>query len=306
MTATTPAISIVICTYNRADYIIEAMESLCNQTLPKDQFEVIIVDNNSTDQTKTVCNKYIAEHQHVSFNFLEEKRQGASFARNTGAAIAKAALLCFMDDDAVAYPDYLESIIDFFKTHPEAGGLGGRIIPRYIPEEPKWMSHFVSSLVGNFDYSKHTVEFSPNKYPLESNMIIRKKDFDAVNGFNTALPGVQGTLRIGGEGKEFFLKLKAIGKTIYYDPSVIVEHIVETKKLTPEYMYRVASGIGRGERVRTKAISEWAFIKKIIEYFYKLAGSIILALSYLLQGNPSKMLPVIQFRIDALKGLLNH
>jgi hypothetical protein len=127
-----------------------------------------------------------------------------------------------------------------------------------------------------------------------------------VNGFNTALPGVQGTLRIGGEGKEFFLKLKALGRIIYYDPSIIVEHIVETKKLTPEYMYRVASGIGRGERVRTKAINNWAFIKKIIEYFYKLAGSIILAFTYLLQGHPSKMLPVIQFRIDALKGLLNH
>lgn len=91
------------------------------------------------------------------------------------------------------------------------------------------MSHFVSSLVGNFDYSKQITVFSPNKYPLESNMIIRKTDFDSVNGFNTALPGVQGTLRIGGEGKEFFLKLKALGRIIYYDPSVIVEHIVETK-----------------------------------------------------------------------------
>jgi glucosyl-dolichyl phosphate glucuronosyltransferase len=306
MISTKPAISIVICTYNRADYIREAMDSLYHQTLPKEQFEVIIVDNNSTDQTKTVCNNYITEHQDGSFYFLEEKRQGASFARNTGAAIAKGALLCFMDDDAIADQFYLERIIHFFESHPKAGGLGGRIIPRYIPEEPKWMSHFVSSLVGNFDYSKNTVEFSPNKYPLESNMIIRKTDFEAVNGFNTALPGVQGTLRIGGEGKEFFLKLKALGRIIYYDPSIIVEHIVETKKLTPEYMYRVASGIGRGERVRTKAINNWAFIKKIVEYFYKLAGSIILAFTYLLQGHPSKMLPVIQFRIDALKGLLNH
>jgi glycosyltransferase involved in cell wall biosynthesis len=306
MISTNPAISIVICTYNRADYILEAMDSLYNQTLEKDQFEVIIVDNNSTDQTKIVCNKYINEHPNGSFYFLEEKRQGASFARNTGAASAKAPLLCFMDDDAVANKYYLERIIQFFETHPRAGGLGGRIIPRYIPEEPKWMSHFVASLVGNFDYSKHTVEFSPNKYPLESNMIIRKTDFEAVNGFNTALPGVQGTLRIGGEGKEFFLKLKALGRIIYYEPSIVVEHVVETKKLSPEYMYRVASGIGRGERVRTKAISNWAFIKKVIEYFYKFGGAIILAISYLFQGSPAKMWPVIQFRIDALKGLLNH
>ncbi|MEI6265348.1 MAG: glycosyltransferase [Sphingobacteriia bacterium] len=306
MNSTRLAISIVICTYNRANYIGEAMNSLYNQSLPKDQFEVIIVDNNSTDQTESVCNAFITTHTDSHFYYLKELKQGASFARNTGAAIANAPLLCFMDDDAVANKDYLERIISFFSTHKDAGGLGGRIIPRYIPSEPVWMSHFVSSLVGNFDYSKQITVFSPNKYPLESNMIIRKIDFDAVNGFNTALPGVKGTLRIGGEGKEFFLKLKALGRIIYYDPSVIVEHIVETEKLTSEYMYRVASGIGRGERVRTKAINEWAFIKKVIEYLYKFGGAIILAIGYLFQGNPAKMWPVIQFRIDALKGLLNH
>jgi glucosyl-dolichyl phosphate glucuronosyltransferase len=306
MNSTIPAISIVICTYNRANYIGEAMNSLYHQSLPKDQFEVIIVDNNSTDQTEAVCNTFITTHTDCHFFYLKELQQGASFARNTGAAIAKAPLLCFMDDDAVANVDYLERIISFFNTYKDAGGLGGRIIPRYIPSEPVWMSHFVSSLVGNFDYSKQITVFSPNKYPLESNMIIRKIDFEAVNGFNTALPGVKGTLRIGGEGKEFFLKLKALGRIIYYDPSVIVEHIVETEKLTSEYMYRVASGIGRGERVRTKAISEWAFIKKVIEYLYKFGGAIILAIGYLFQGSPAKMWPVIQFRIDALKGLLNH
>lgn len=299
-------ISVVICTYNRADYIGEAMSSLYNQTLARDRFEVILVNNNSTDHTATVCKDFIAAHPDAAFTYLEEMRQGASFARNTGAAIAQSSLLCFMDDDAVAAPDYLEKIIAFFEQHPDAGGLGGRIIPRYIPEEPKWMSHFVSSLVGNFDYSKTVTVFSPNKYPLESNMIIRKVDFDAINGFNTALPGVKGTLRIGGEGKDFFLKLKALGRVIYYDPAIQVEHVVETKKLTPEYMYRVASGIGRGEMVRTKTIGKWCYVKKVLEYILKLGAAFVLATGYLLQGYPARMKPVIQFRIDALKGLLNH
>ncbi len=300
------SISIVICTYNRADYIQEAMESLYNQTLPKDAFEVIIVNNNSSDNTEIVCTNFITNHSDAQFCFINEQQQGASFARNTGAKIAKSPLLCFMDDDAVAEKNYLQRIIHFFNNHPDAGGLGGRIIPRYIPAKPKWMSYFVSSLVGNFDYAQKVTEFSPNKYPLESNMIIRKEDFFTVNGFNTALPGVIGNYRIGGEGKEFFLKLKAIGKTIYYDPFIIVEHIVETKKLTNEYLYRVASGIGRGERVRTKEISNATFIKKIIEYLFKLGASFILAAGYFLKGEPTKMKPIIQFRIDALKGLLNY
>lgn len=299
-------ISVVICTYNRAQYLQEAMESLYQQTLSKDRYEVIIVNNNSTDGTKELCEQYIAGHGNARFLYFLETRQGASFARNTGAAHAKGSLLCFMDDDAVADKDYLEKIVHFFAQHPDAGGLGGRIIPRYIPEEPKWMSHYVSSLVGHFHYNESVCIFAANKYPLESNMIIRKADFDAIGGFNTALPGVMGTLRIGGEGKDFFFRLKALGRTIYYDPSIRVQHVVETAKLTREYMYRVASGIGRGERVRTLQKGGWVYFGKILEYLFKLGASLILGIKYTLQGQPSKAPPVIYFRIDAIKGLLNH
>lgn len=299
-------ISVVICTYNRSAYIQDAMDSLYTQTLPRNAYEVIVVNNNSTDRTQEVCEEYLRTHADAHFYYYNEPRQGASFARNTGAAHAKAPLLCFMDDDAIADRDYLERIANFFETHPDAGGLGGRIIPRYIPSEPKWMSHYVSSLVGHFHYAEEVAVFAPNKYPLESNMIIRKQDFDAIKGFNSALPGVVGTLRIGGEGKDFFFRLKELGRTIYYDPAIRVQHVVETAKLTREYMYRVASGIGRGERVRMKQKGGLAFFKKIIEYIFKLGASCILGIKYTLQGKPAQAMPVIRFRVDALKGLLNH
>jgi glucosyl-dolichyl phosphate glucuronosyltransferase len=301
-----PEISVVICSYNRADYIIGAIDSLYHQTLSKDRFEVFVVDNNSIDNTGELVQQYLSEHPGFQLHYLTESRQGASFARNTGASFSKGWLLCFMDDDAIAEKDYLENILQFFESHPDANGLGGRIIPKYIPGEPKWMSHFVSSLVGNFDYSREVEVFKPGKYPLESNMIVLKEDFTTIGGFNTELPGVKGTLRIGGEGKDFFLRLQALGRKIYYDPSVIVQHIVEVKKLTPHYMYRVASGIGRGESVRTKSISGFAYFKKILEYLYKLAGSMVLGVIYALKGKPVQSWPVIKFRIDALKGLLGY
>ena len=303
---TTIEISVIICTYNRQDYILEAIDSLKNQTLPKENFETIVVDNNSPDETEKLVLTYIKNHPGFNIRYYLERQQGASYARNAGAAMAKSNLLVFMDDDAVAEPDYLQNILSFYKTHPNISGLGGRIIPRYIPAEPKWMSYYVSSLVGNFDYSKNVTEFEPGKYPLESNMIVRKDDFDLVGGFNTALPGVKGTLRIGGEGKDFFLKLQKAGRRIFYDPNIIVHHVVEIKKLTPEYMYRVASGIGRGERVRTKSTGQLTFAKKILEYLYKLSGSIVLGLWYTLKGKPQQAWPVIKFRIDALKGLLGY
>jgi glycosyltransferase involved in cell wall biosynthesis len=297
-------ISVIICSYNRADYIINAVDSLYQQTLSKELFEVFVVDNNSIDNTGELVQAFITSHPDFHLHYLTEQKQGSSFARNTGAAFASAPLLCFMDDDAIAEKDYLQRIADFFQSHPDATGLGGRIIPKYIPAEPVWMSYYVSSLVGNFDYSNTVTVFEPGKYPLESNMIVQKKSFDAIGGFNTELPGVKGTLRIGGEGKDFFLRLQQKGVKVYYDPSVVVHHIVEVKKLTPHYMYRIASGIGRGERVRMLSISKWAFVKKFFEYLYKLAGSVVLGILYALKGKPAQSWPVIKFRIDALKGLL--
>ena len=297
-------LSIVICSYNRASYISDALDSLYTQTAGLNAFEAIIVDNNSTDNTAEVFRQWSASHTNGSFTYITETNQGASFARNTGAAVAKGQWLCFMDDDAVATPNYVENILKHIETKPDAVGFGGRIIPKYIPAEPKWMSYYVSSLVGNFDYAPTACAFENGKYPLESNMIVRKDVYDAIGGFNTALPGVVGTLRIGGEGKELFYKILALGHTIYYDPAICVHHVVEVKKLTSEYMYRVASGIGRGEKTRTLNISKGAYLNKIMEYIFKLGASILLAIKYTLQLTPAKSWPVIQFRIDALKGLL--
>ena len=297
-------LSIVICSYNIASYISGALDSLYHQSAGLDNFEAIIVDNNSTDNTAEVFKQWRSSHANGSFTYLTESKQGASFARNTGAEGAKGQWLCFMDDDAIANSNYVENIIKHIKTKPEAIGFGGRIIPKYIPSAPEWMSYYVSSLVGNFDYAPTACAFENGKYPLESNMIVKKDIYDSIGGFNTQLPGVLGTLRIGGEGKELFYKLLALGHTIYYDPAICVHHVVEVKKLTPEYMYRVASGIGRGEKTRTLSISKGSYFKKIIEYLFKLGAAFVIGFKYLLQCKPAKTWPVIQFRIDALKGLL--
>ena len=297
-------LSIIICSYNRASYISDALTSLYNQSSELDNCEVIIVDNNSTDNTKEVYAIWRQTNTNGQFTFISETKQGASFARNTGAAIAKGQWVCFMDDDAVATPNYVENILKHIQNKPDAVGFGGRIIPKYIPSEPKWMSYYVSSLVGNFDYAPIPCAFENGKYPLESNMIVKKSVYDKIGGFNVNLPGVVGTLRIGGEGKELFYKILALGHIIYYDPAICVHHVVEVKKLTSEYMYRVASGIGRGEKTRTLAISKAAYLIKVLEYFLKLGAGVILGFKYALQFTPSKIWPIVKFRIDALKGLL--
>lgn len=297
-------LSIIICSYNRASYISDALTSLYRQTAGLNEFEVIIVDNNSTDNTKEIFAEWRQSNANGLFTFINETKQGASFARNTGAAIAKGQWVCFMDDDAVATPNYVENILKHIQNKPDGVGFGGRIIPKYIPSEPKWMSYYVSSLVGNFNYAPIACAFENGKYPLESNMIVKKSVYDKIGGFNVNLPGVVGTLRIGGEGKELFYKILTLGHIIYYDPTICIHHVVEVKKLTSEYMYRVASGIGRGEKTRTLEISKAVYLMKVLEYFLKLGAAIVLGIKYIFLGTPAKSWPVIQFRIDAIKGLL--
>ncbi len=299
-------ISVIICTYNREKFISAALESLVSQNYPAQDFEVLVVDNNSIDNTMSVCLSFIQQHPDFGIFYFPEKKQGASFARNTGAELAKGEWLCFMDDDARAEKDFLRNINQFYADHPEVKAFGGRIIPDYIPVEPVWMSHFVSSLVGNFHYSDEVSQFGSNKYPLESNMIVSRKVFDEVGGFNTAIPGVKGNLRIGGEGKDLFFRIRELGYSIYYVPNIVVRHVVETDKLSREYMYRVASGIGRGERQRISGRGGIGFATKIMEYLLKLGASVLIGTFYIFKGQPAKFAPVVNFRIDVLKGFLGR
>jgi len=297
-------LSIVICSYNRASYITGALDSLYESTDHLKDFEVVFVDNNSTDNSLQIASDWRTTHPLGNFIISSETKQGASFARNTGAKLATGQWLCFMDDDAVAFPDFVQNILKHIHTFPECVGFGGRIIPKYIPGEPAWMSYYVSSMVGHFHYSETYAPFKNGKYPLESNMIVRKDVYDQVGGFNEALPGVVGTVRIGGEGKALFYSIMELGHTIYYDPSIVVHHIVETKKLTPTYLYNVASGMGRGEKTRTLAIGSFSYVKKVIEYLCKLAAAIVLGLGYTFKGKPAQFWPIVKFRIDTLKGLI--
>jgi glucosyl-dolichyl phosphate glucuronosyltransferase len=298
-------ISVIICTYNREDYIGESMQSLVLQDFSRDDYEVLVVNNNSKDDTEKICRQFIDTHPGFHFYYFNESEQGSTPARNTGARHARGELLIFMDDDAVAEKEFLKNAWKFYSSNPEIKGFGGRIIPRYIPKEPAWMSKYVSSLVGNFDYAGEVVEFAPNRYPLESNMAVTRKVFEEVNGFSRALPGVKGTLRVGGEGKDFYFRVKEKGYKIFYVPGMIVHHVVEVNKLDKEYMRRVASGIGRGERFRIEADGKLAFWKKLVEYFFKLGASVLIGLFYLLTGQPARAWPVIQFRIDVLKGFFD-
>ncbi|MEL6942904.1 MAG: glycosyltransferase family A protein, partial [Bacteroidota bacterium] len=124
-------LSTIICTYNRDKFIAQALQSLAQQSLNETQYEVIVVNNNCTDNTSTIVNDFIAANPELDIKQVFEHNQGLSFARNRGIREAKYDIITYMDDDGVAEKTYLEKIVSYFEQHPNVVGIGGKVIPIY-------------------------------------------------------------------------------------------------------------------------------------------------------------------------------
>ena len=297
-------ISVIICTYNRSDYISKALNSLAQQTFPVDHYEIIIVNNNSTDETDALCKSFLQEHPHLNCFYFIEKQQGLSYARNRGIAESSGDILVFMDDDAQADKNYLQEICRFFENTPDAEACGGRIYPDYESKRPDWMSSFLLPLTSTVDMGDKIKVFKGAKYPVGANMAFKKEVFQKHGLFNTDL-GRKGTNLDGSEEKDIFLKIKKDKKQIYYLPFAIVKHQVPDKRLTYDFFKRQALGIGKSEKIRTKAISQSAYIQFVLkEIVIKWGISMALFGFYLVTCRPKKGWKLLQFRWYVSKGLL--
>src|SRR4051812_4621670 len=119
-------ISAVICSYNRARFIINAVESIFNQDFDKTKYEVVVVDNNSTDNTVALLEQYKAAHPNYNFRYFVEYEQGVAHTRTRCAKEAKGEIVAYLDDDSTAQPGWLASIAEFYDVHPKAYSTGGK------------------------------------------------------------------------------------------------------------------------------------------------------------------------------------
>jgi glycosyltransferase involved in cell wall biosynthesis len=297
-------ISIIVCTYNRSDYIVKALSSLARQTFPMNQYEIILVNNNSTDNTHVLCNDFLLENPHLNCHYFVEKQQGLSYARNRGITESSGDILVFMDDDAQANENYLQEINHFFETTPNAESCGGRIYPEYESKRPDWMSRFLLPLTSTIDMGNKIKQFKGAKYPVGANMAFKKDVFQKYGMFNTDL-GRKGDNLDGSEEKDIFLKIKKAQKPIYYLPFAIVTHQVPDKRLTFDFFKRQAFGVGKSEKVRAKAISQASYIQSVLkEIVIKWGVSIVLFGCYFVSFQPKKAWKLLQFRWHVSKGLL--
>lgn len=298
-------LSAIICTYNRARYLRPLLESLVAGGFA--DCEIVLVDNNSSDNTREECDRFMADHPEVAMRYCFEPNQGLSFARNRGIEEARGEVVVYVDDDALVNPEYLATYADFFVRHPEVDAAGGPITPRYDGcEEPGWMSHYTRQLVtGWLDFGTREREFPRGAFPGGGNAAYRKRVFDEVGRFDTAL-GRKGNSLVGAEEKDIFDKMTSSGMRFFYLPTAILYHLIPPHKLTQDYFDRLTYGIGVSERYRTLGIGKGKYLGRVAAEGVKWGATLALWTRFALAGQVQKGRKLVEFRRNVSRGLLGR
>ena len=295
-------VSVIVCTYNREQYLPNTLEHLKNQSAPSSSYEIVIINNKSTDNTDKICQDFIQENPDINISYHIEQNQGHTYARNRGIKEATGDMLAFIDDDAFVNQDYTKNIEAFFSKFPDVAAIGGKITPKYESEEPKWMSKHLLPLVAALDMGNNIVEFKKRKFPIGANMAYRSTVFEKYGLFDVTL-GRRGDGLEGGDEKDLIFRIKTNEK-VYYVPTVSVDHIIPDKRLTMEYIKGMAIGVATSEIKRLKKEGSKGMIGKLLEEFVKLGGTLILSMKHLLLFDFQKAAMLVKFRYWVFKGYL--
>jgi glucosyl-dolichyl phosphate glucuronosyltransferase len=239
-----PAVSVVLSTYNRADRLGVALQSLLDQQgdVP---FEVIVVDNNSMDDTRRVVEMMMtaaAGRLHYAF----EPRQGLSHGRNTGISLARAPIVAFTDDDVRAAPDWILQLARAFERHPEAAYVGGRVMPEWLAPPPPWLTTAHWAPLALQDYGDEAISTGRHHAIclVGANLAFRRSVFEEVGLFTPDLGRIKDGIG-STEDYDMQLRLWQAGLTGLYSARPTVVADVTPDRLDKTYHRRWHHGNGR-------------------------------------------------------------
>ena len=254
--------TVLICTYNRRDLLAETLDSLARSRTSGLRWNVIVVDNNSTDSTAGVVQSRIAGYP-VELRYVFESRQGKSHALNTGIAESDATIIAFTDDDVRVDEDWLEAGCRPLLAAVGASidYTGGPVRPIWERPCPPWLDETRPDLWGTLailDYGPEPFVFEDRRrVPLGANMAVRRDLIDCIGGFDPGL-GRRGDSLIGQEQAEFFCRSRAIGARGLYVPEMSLHHHVPARRLTRDYFRRwwYWKGVARAHLDRRHPVTE--------------------------------------------------
>jgi len=233
----TVRISAVICTLNRAVYLTKAVESLVNQTYPKEYYEIIVVDNGSTDNTREVVEQF---GQCARIRYIYEPIKGLSQARNTGWQAADGKYVAYLDDDAIACPHWLEKMMEAFENaEPRPASVGGKAVPLWECERPAWLEDRMMGAYAIVDWGDHARFLKPSspEHHVGCNIAYTRTVLQECGGFNVNL-GRKGKNLLSNDENLIRQYIDSHGLGIYYDPEILVDHLVPKERLTRRFMLR--------------------------------------------------------------------
>jgi glucosyl-dolichyl phosphate glucuronosyltransferase len=244
-------ITVVVCTYNRCKSLPATLNSIAGQSFQEPvEWEVLVVDNNSSDQTSEVVEDFSRRYP-GRFRYLFEPRQGLSQARNAGVNAARGDILAFTDDDVTFESGWLQSLTSELETG-EWAGAGGRILRKWTCSPPKWLSirgPYERMSFPVFTFDKGSEQGDLDDFAAGANMAYRKEAFQKYGNFRTDL-GRCGDGLLAGEEVEFARRLRAAGERLRYEPSAVVYHPVEEYQISKRYFLTFWFDAGRsGARI---------------------------------------------------------
>jgi len=226
-------ITVILCTYNRCQTLGKALDSIAVSILPDSvEWEVLVVDNNSNDQTWKVVEDFCRRYP-GRFRYLLEPQQGLSYARNAAIRQAQGDVLVFTDDDVIVEDTWLQNLTEPLR-HGEWAGSGGRVRPACTFVPPRWLSLEAYSLgpLAIFDRGPSAGELA--EPPFGANMAFRRQMFEKYGTFRTDL-GRCGKNLLSNEDTEFGRRLLAAGERLRYEPSAVVYHPVPESRMQKQY-----------------------------------------------------------------------
>jgi glycosyltransferase involved in cell wall biosynthesis len=250
-------LDVVIATYNRAPLLKRLLDSLRAATVPESlTMRVLVVDNNSSDNTRTLVEAILPEWDSLVYMF--ERTQGKSAALNTGLANVKADLVGMVDDDEEVHEGWLHAIDDIFRDET-IDFVSGPCLPRWAGPIPAWLPPDYPAIIGWVEAGDQIREYGKDYtgIMMGGNAVLRTSALRAVGGYNPTL-GRTGTNLCSGEDADLHDRLLATGARGVYYPQLVIYHYVPPERLTKKYFRRwcLHHGVTKAavDRLRPEAV----------------------------------------------------
>ena len=241
-------ISLVIFCYNSEKRIKETLEHIVNQKFTKElAWEIVIVDNNSTDQTLKVTEQiWRSFKSNIPFQIVSEKKQGLSYARIKGIQTASYEIVAFVDDDNRLFEDWAEKAFDFLANNPSVGLCGGQTFPQYEITPQPWFEQ-VKHTIAVGDQGKGIEDITDiRKYVWGAGAVLRKSlIMKAIElGFNNITASRVPNFLGGGDDWELSWVIRAMNAKIFYNEQLKLYHYIPASRTTWEYIRKNVRGYG--------------------------------------------------------------